>query len=194
MDTFEINGGNKLNGTLVPQGAKNEALQVICAVLLTCEEVIIKNIPDIRDVNILIGLLKELGVKVNNTAHEEYSFKADNINFDYLHTKEFIKNARSIRGSIMIVGPLLARYNKAVCTDCITNNDVVDVNDNKITFGNIDEHGGFISYTTLKNGEEIVGKEHTCYINGYECYADETRFGGIVISCFMNTNKRQKIQ
>ena len=110
MDTFEIQGGNKLKGSLIPQGAKNEALQVICTVLLTSEEVIIKNIPDIRDVNILISLLKDLGVKVKNTAPEEYSFKADNINFDYLHTAKFIQNARSIRGSIMIVGPLLTRF------------------------------------------------------------------------------------
>ncbi|HIF14235.1 MAG TPA: UDP-N-acetylglucosamine 1-carboxyvinyltransferase [Bacteroidetes bacterium] len=110
MNAFEIEGGNKLKGTLVPQGAKNEALQVICTVLLTSKEVIIKNIPDIRDVNILISLLKDLGVKVNNTAPEEYTFKADDINFDYLHTEAFIKNARSIRGSIMIVGPLLTRF------------------------------------------------------------------------------------
>ena len=89
MDAFEIQGGNKLKGTLVPQGAKNEALQVSCSVLLTSEEVIIKNIPDIRDVNILIELLKDLGVKVNNTAPKEFSFKADNINFDYLSYNTF---------------------------------------------------------------------------------------------------------
>tara|TARA_B100001939_G_C16801672_1_gene555945 strand:+ start:203 stop:514 length:312 start_codon:yes stop_codon:yes gene_type:complete len=88
----------------------------------------------------------------------------------------------------------LAKYSKAVCTDCITNNEVIDVNGNKIRFGNIDERGGFRSITILKNGEEIIGEEHTCYINGYECYADKTKFGQIIISCFINTSKRQKRQ
>ena len=107
MDAFEINGGNKLSGSLTPQGAKNEALQILCAVLLTKDEVVIKNIPNIRDVNILIGLLKELGVKVNSLDKGTFRFQADNIDLNYLQSEAFIKKAHSIRGSIMIVGPLL---------------------------------------------------------------------------------------
>ena len=110
MDAFEINGGNKLSGSLTPQGAKNEALQILCAVLLTKDEVVIKNIPNIRDVNILIGLLKELGVKVNSLDKGTFRFQADNIDLNYLQSEAFIKKAHSIRGSIMIVGPLLTRF------------------------------------------------------------------------------------
>lgn len=110
MDAFEIIGGKELSGELTPQGAKNEALQVICAVLLTEQEVTISNIPNIRDVNILIGLLKELGVKINSISDGTYTFKADDINLDYLQSNAFIEKARSIRGSIMIVGPLLTRF------------------------------------------------------------------------------------
>ncbi len=110
---FEITGGAQLNGNIVPQGAKNEALQILCAVLLTPEKVTISNIPDIRDVNKLIELLAELGVEVNKVAKGKYEFTATNVNIDYLQTKEFSKNASALRGSIMIVGPLLARYGKA---------------------------------------------------------------------------------
>lgn len=113
MGSFEIIGGKKLSGTIVPQGAKNEALQVICATLLTSEKVHIKNIPNIRDVNKLIELLADMGVNVSNIAHEEYTFQAKNINLDYLKTDEFKKKAASLRGSVMIVGPLLARFKKA---------------------------------------------------------------------------------
>ena len=110
MDAFEINGGNKLSGSLTPQGAKNEALQILCAVLLTKDEVVIKNVPNIRDVSILIGLLKELGVKVNSLDKGTFRFQADNIDLNYLQSEAFIKKAHSIRGSIMIVGPLLTRF------------------------------------------------------------------------------------
>ena len=113
MASFEIFGGKKLNGEIIPQGAKNEALQIICAVLLTPEEVVINNIPDIRDVNKLIELLADLGVKVNKLGEGTYSFKADDINLDYLKSEEFIKKGSSLRGSIMIIGPLLARFKKA---------------------------------------------------------------------------------
>lgn len=112
MQTFEITGGKKLKGELIPQGAKNEALQVICAVLLTSEKVIIRNVPDIVDVNKLIDLLKDLGVKVEKVEQEVYSFQADNVNVDYLLSPEFKKKGASLRGSIMIVGPLLARFGK----------------------------------------------------------------------------------
>ena len=113
MGSFEITGGRKLQGEIVPQGAKNEALQVICAVLLTSEKITIRNIPNIRDVNKLIELISELGVKVEKVLDEEYTFQADNINLDYLKTNTFKVKAASLRGSVMIVGPLLARFGKA---------------------------------------------------------------------------------
>jgi len=112
MATFKVQGGLKLKGDLHPQGAKNEALQVLCAVLLTPQEVIMENVPNIRDVNILISLLKDLNVKVNQIDEESYSFKADEINVDYLSSEDYKEKSSRIRGSIMIVGPLLARYGK----------------------------------------------------------------------------------
>jgi UDP-N-acetylglucosamine 1-carboxyvinyltransferase len=113
MSSFEIRGGKQLKGEIVPQGAKNEALQIICATLLTPEEVIIENIPDIRDVNKLIELLADFGVKVSKLSADTWSFKADDVNLDFLHTSEFKKKATQLRGSVMIVGPLLARFGKA---------------------------------------------------------------------------------
>jgi UDP-N-acetylglucosamine 1-carboxyvinyltransferase len=112
MASFKIEGGHKLNGTITPQGAKNEALQVICAVLLTPEKVVIENIPDIIDVNKLIFILGELGVKVEKLEANSYSFQADDINLKYLESAAFKKDGSSLRGSIMIVGPLLARFGK----------------------------------------------------------------------------------
>ena len=110
MQAFRIQGGNKLNGDVVPQGAKNEALQIICATLLTSEEVVISNIPDIIDVNKLINLLSSIGVKVKKINPNKYSFKAENINLKSLSSEKFKTDGKSIRGSIMIVGPLLARF------------------------------------------------------------------------------------
>tara|TARA_B110000046_G_scaffold84726_1_gene92805 strand:- start:1157 stop:2464 length:1308 start_codon:yes stop_codon:yes gene_type:complete len=112
MGTFLIEGGLKLNGDIHPQGAKNEALQVICATLLTDKEVVIDNIPDIIDVIKLIDLLSFLGVKINKLSKNKYSFKANNINVDYLQSEAFKKKGSSLRGSIMVVGPLLARFGK----------------------------------------------------------------------------------
>lgn len=112
MALFEVTGGKRLKGDIVPQGAKNEALQVICAVLLTAEKVTIGNIPNIVDINKLIELLAELGVKVEKSGHEEFTFQADNVNVDYLNSPEFKKKGGGLRGSIMILGPLLARFGK----------------------------------------------------------------------------------
>jgi UDP-N-acetylglucosamine 1-carboxyvinyltransferase len=112
MKSFKIQGGNKLSGEIIPQGAKNEALQVLCAVLLTPEEIHMKNVPDILDVNRLIELLEGLGVIVSRIKHNEYIFKADKINLDYITTTEYYQKATSIRGSVMILGPLLARFGK----------------------------------------------------------------------------------
>lgn len=113
MATFEVYGGKRLKGELHPQGAKNEALQILCAVLLTPKPVTIKNIPNIRDVNKLIELLQGMGVDVNRKSPSECVFQANNVNIDYLTTEDFKVKAAAIRGSIMVVGPLLARYGKA---------------------------------------------------------------------------------
>ena len=112
MATFKVKGGIKLKGDLYPQGAKNEALQVLCAVLLTPEEVRMENVPNIRDVNILIDLLRDLNVTVNQLNESTYTFKADNVDVDYLSSEDYKTKSSRIRGSIMIVGPLLARYGK----------------------------------------------------------------------------------
>ncbi|HLS12581.1 MAG TPA: UDP-N-acetylglucosamine 1-carboxyvinyltransferase [Flavobacteriaceae bacterium] len=112
MEVFQIEGGHKLNGSITPQGAKNEALQVLCAVLLTEEEVILENVPDIRDINRQIEILQSLGVKVKKLAKGKFSFTAKDLNLDYLHSEQFKKDGASIRGSIMIVGPLLARFGR----------------------------------------------------------------------------------
>ena len=112
MKSFKIEGGHKLKGSIQPQGAKNEALQIICAVLLSSEEITIHNIPNIIDVNKLIALLEKLGVKIIRLSESSYSFKADNIDLSYLETKSFKVDGAGLRGSIMIVGPLLARFGK----------------------------------------------------------------------------------
>lgn len=113
MASFEVIGGHKLKGSIQPQGAKNEALQIISAVLLTEEEVLIKNIPDILDVNLLIDLLKDMQVKVNRIDRHTCSFKADAIQTDYLSSRAFREKGSKLRGSVMLAGPMLARYNKA---------------------------------------------------------------------------------
>ena len=120
MASFIIEGGHLLQGTITPQGAKNEALQVICATLLTEEEVIIRNIPNIRDVNNLIQLLRDIGVKTSPIPSKDgenaYAFKADELNLDYLESDEFVKKCAALRGSVLMIGPLLARMGKAIIT------------------------------------------------------------------------------
>ena len=113
MESFIIEGGHRLSGTIAPQGAKNEALEVICATLLTTEEVIIRNVPDILDVNNLIKLLQDIGVKVKKLAPNEFSFQADEVNLDYLESSDFVKKCSSLRGSVLMIGPLLGRFGKA---------------------------------------------------------------------------------
>ena len=112
MASFKIEGGHKLNGTITPQGAKNEVLQILCAVLLTPERVVVNNVPDIIDVNKLIFILGELGVKVEKLSSSSYAFTADEVDLKYLESANFKKDGSSLRGSIMIVGPLLARFGK----------------------------------------------------------------------------------
>lgn len=114
MASFVIEGGHKLSGEILPQGAKNEVLQVVCATLLTSEEVTITNIPNILDVNNLIQLLRDMGVKVSMKGVGEYSFKADEVNLNYLESKDFLARCSRLRGSVMLVGPLVARFGKAM--------------------------------------------------------------------------------
>ena len=117
MESFIIEGGRLLSGTITPQGAKNEALQVISATLLTSDEVRIENVPDILDVNNLIQLLKDMGVSVTRNSQHDYTFQADNLNLDYLQSDEFIRKCSSLRGSVLTIGPLLGRFGKAVIAE-----------------------------------------------------------------------------
>jgi UDP-N-acetylglucosamine 1-carboxyvinyltransferase len=112
MSSFIIEGGHPLSGTITPQGAKNEALQILCAVLLTSERVVIENVPDIVDVNKLIDILGKLGVKIEKLTNDSYAFTANEVNVDYLQSEAFKREGASLRGSIMIVGPMLARFKK----------------------------------------------------------------------------------
>lgn len=112
-EIFQIKGGKQLSGEITPQGAKNEALQILCAVLLTADPVRITNIPDIKDVNLLIKILGDLGVKVKKNGKGDYTFKADSIDLEYIKSNEFKKNGSRLRGSIMLLGPMLARFGEA---------------------------------------------------------------------------------
>ena len=116
MASFIIEGGHLLKGTITPQGAKNETLQVICASLLTSEEVTLRNIPDIRDVQNLIQLMKDIGVKVQKLSRNDYTFQADELNLGYLESDEFVRSSAALRGSVLMIGPLLARMGRAVIT------------------------------------------------------------------------------
>lgn len=113
MSSFHVTGGRRLKGDLIPQGAKNEALQILSAVLLSSEKIIINKVPDIIDVNLLIELLQDLGVKVEKLAAETYSFQADGVNADYFASEAFRKKGGMLRGSVMLAGPMLARFKKA---------------------------------------------------------------------------------
>ncbi len=113
MHSFEVTGGKKLNGEIVPQGAKNEALQIISAVLLTPEKITVSNIPDILDVNLLIELLGEMGVKTDRISRDTCIFQADNVNIDYLRSEDYRKKSGRLRGAVMVAGPMLARFGKA---------------------------------------------------------------------------------
>src|SRR4029078_9358586 len=111
--SFEVTGGKKLFGEIIPQGAKNEALQIISAILLTPEKVTVTNIPDILDVNLLIELLGEMNVKIDRPQRDTCIFQADDVNIDYLHSEPFRKKSGKLRGSVMFAGPMLARFRKA---------------------------------------------------------------------------------
>lgn len=157
MSSFEIQGGIRLNGEITPQGAKNESLQIICATLLTDQEVILNNIPDIIDVNNLIALLASMGVKTKKLDEGKYSFKADEIDIAYLQSMDFVKKASRLRGSVMIVGPLLARFKKAY---------IPKPGGDKIGRRRLDTHfiglqklGGQFNYDTRKGFYSIEAKK-----------------------------------
>lgn len=159
MGSFIIEGGHLLKGTITPQGAKNEALQVISATLLTDEEVRISNIPDILDVNNLIQLLREIGVKVTRHSRNDYSFQADEVNLDYLDSTEFVKKCSSLRGSVLMIGPLLGRFGKAT---------VAKPGGDKIGRRRLDTH--FLGFKYL--GAEFV---HNDEKNTFAIQADKLR-------------------
>ncbi len=155
MSSFVIKGGKKLKGDIYPQGAKNEALQILCAVLLTPEQITIHNIPNIRDVNKLIDLLASIGVKVEKLNESSYTFKADHIDFDYLHTEEYREKSTSLRGSIMMIGPLLARFGKGY---------IPKPGGDKIGRRRVDTH--FIGFEKLGAKFEFSHKENSYKVKG----------------------------
>src|SRR5210317_2262397 len=172
MATFIIEGGHQLKGKIQPQGAKNEALQILCAVLLTPEEVTIHNIPDIVDVNKLINLLRNLGVKVNNIGKGSYTFKADEVNLKYLESPDFKVDGRGLRGSIMIVGPLLARFGRGY---------IPRPGGDKIGRRRLDTHfEGFIKLgaTFRYNKDEKFYGVEAAYLQGTNMLLDEASVTG----------------
>ena len=163
MESFIIEGGHALSGTIIPQGAKNEALQVICATLLTRDAVRIKNVPDILDVNNLIKLLQDIGVKVTRHGRNDYTFQADQLNLDYLQSDDFVHKCASLRGSILMIGPLLGRFGKAA---------VAQPGGDKIGRRRLDTHflgfqalGAEFVYVEERNVYEIVARQlRGCYM------------------------------
>ncbi len=157
MASFVIEGGRRMSGELIPQGAKNEALQILCATLLTPETVDIYNLPDILDVNNLIQLLRDLGVEVSRIGEGAYRFKAEHINLDYLNTPEFMRQSASLRGSVMIVGPMVARFGKAVIPK--PGGDKIGRRRLDTHFLGIQKLGAEFSYAPDKRVYEISAKE-----------------------------------
>ena len=163
MESFIIEGGHALSGTIIPQGAKNEALQVICATLLTRDAVRIKNVPDILDVNNLIKLLQDIGVKVTRHGRNDYTFQADRLNLDYLQSDDFVHKCASLRGSILMIGPLLGRFGKAA---------VAQPGGDKIGRRRLDTHflgfqalGAEFVYVEERSVYEIVARQlRGCYM------------------------------
>ena len=172
MESFTIEGGHLLKGSITPQGAKNEALQVICATLLTDEEVTIQNIPDILDVNNLILLLKQIGVKVTQLSRHDYTFQASDLNLDYLQSDEFVRKCAALRGSVLMIGPLLARYGKAV---------VAEPGGDKIGRRRLDTHFLGFKYLGAKfdfNEQRNVYEIHSNKLKGCYMLLDEASVTG----------------
>lgn len=155
-DTFEVIGGQPLSGTLTPQGAKNEALQTICATMLSAEPVTLTNVPEIVDVKRLIALLKGFGVKVERIKQGEYRFQADEVNLDYLQSDDFQANATRIRGSVMLIGPLLARFGRAYLPQ--PGGDKIGRRRLDTHFNGLEKLGGQFNYDTEKSAYNITTK------------------------------------
>ena len=172
MSSFRIEGGHSLSGEISPQGAKNEALQILCAVLLTSEKVIIHNIPDIRDVNKLIDILGEMGVKVNKLNTGSYTFQADNVNMDYLKSDNFIKKGGMLRGSVMLLGPLLARFGRALIP--IPGGDKIGRRRLDTHFIGLKKLGAEITYNGAENYYDVIAKD----LKGASMLLDEASVTG----------------
>ncbi len=157
MSSFVIEGGKSLSGEIHPQGAKNEALQILCAVLLTPEEVIIHNIPEIRDVNKLIEILADMGVKVKKLAPGSYSFQADDVNLDFLRSDDFLTKGGMLRGSVMLMGPLLARFGLAIIP--LPGGDKIGRRRMDTHFIGLQNLGAQIHFNNEKRYYEIVASE-----------------------------------
>jgi len=163
MASFKIEGGRRLSGSITPQGAKNEALQVICAILLTPEAITISNIPDILDVNNLISLLGDMGVEITKTKSDTYIFKAENVNLDYLQSEDFYSKSASLRGSVMIVGPMVARFGRAMIPK--PGGDKIGRRRLDTHFLGIQKLGADFNYDPDAKRYEIVAKKLTgCYM------------------------------
>lgn len=173
MATFQIEGGHQLKGEIQPQGAKNEALQILCAVLLTPDEIRIHNIPDIRDVSKLIEILGNLGVKIQKLGKGSYSFRSDELNLDYLESQKFKEEGTSLRGSIMIVGPLLGRFGKGY---------IPRPGGDKIGRRRLDTHfGGFVKLGAkfrYNREERFYGVEATKGLKGADMLLEEASVTG----------------
>ena len=173
MASFVIEGGRRMHGELIPQGAKNEALQILCATLLTPEPVEVYNLPDILDVNNLIQLLRDLGVETTKIGEGAYRFKAEHIDLDYLQTPQFLKQSASLRGSVMIVGPLVARFGKAVIAK--PGGDKIGRRRLDTHFLGIQKLGAEFSYVPQKQIYEISARQLTgTYMLFYEASVTAT--------------------
>lgn len=172
MASFVIEGGHKLCGDIHPQGAKNEVLQIICATLLTSEEVTVHNIPDILDVNNLIQLMRDMGVTVSKKGIDVYSFKADNVDLGYLESDEFLKKCSSLRGSVMLIGPMVARFGKAMISK--PGGDKIGRRRLDTHFIGIQKLGADFTYNPDREVFEITAKE----LNGASMLLDEASVTG----------------
>jgi UDP-N-acetylglucosamine 1-carboxyvinyltransferase len=172
MASFVIEGGHKLCGEIVPQGAKNEVLQIICATLLTSEEVTVSNIPDILDVNNLIQLMRNMGVTVSKTGVDTYTFKAENVDMAYLQSDEFLKKCSSLRGSVMLIGPMVARFGAALISK--PGGDKIGRRRLDTHFLGIQKLGAEFNYIADRGVYEISAKQ----LNGVSMLLDEASVTG----------------
>ena len=172
MASFKIEGGHRLQGDISAQGAKNEALQVICATLLTPEKVIIRNVPNILDVNNLIDLLRKMGVEVARLSDKDYSFQARDVNLDYLHTEDFYHKSASLRGSVMLIGPLVARFGQAIIAK--PGGDKIGRRRLDTHFDGIQKLGATFTYNAGKQLYEVAAK----HLKGAYLLLDEASVTG----------------